>query len=185
MAEIAKPNPNLPVAVAKETKQSLVIIGSVLLVLFFALLIFNRAVGSETKEKSQPTTQPSGNQATSGTGTGAASETEKTTEKKDVPSDTLLTAILASAAALILAGVLYGRISTIKLPGGVEIDLNKAEKETIAQQVAEQMPDADRETVATVTQQAATEVRHLKASGGAVAPPEKIGEIVASLAPPR
>lgn len=180
MTDVAKPNPNLPVAVAKETNWPLVAIGCVLLALFFGLLVFDRAVGSETKEKTTPVTQESGSTGSSGSQPVA---TEKKTEKKDVPSDTLLTALLASGAALILSGVLYGRISTIKLPGGVQIDLTKEEKDAVAQKVAEQMPDAAPEDVAKVTQQAATEVRRLKAAGHVVAPEEKIGEIVASLAP--
>ena len=180
MADVTKPDPNLPVAVAKETKWSLVAIGGVLLVLFAALLVFDRAVGSETKEKTTPASQESGATGSSGSQPTAS---EKTTEKKDLPSDTLLTAILASGAALILAGVLYGRISTIKLPGGVQIDLTKEEKDAVAQQVAERMPNADPKEIAQVTQLATTEIQQLKASGQMATPEQKIGEIVADLAP--
>jgi hypothetical protein len=91
--------------------------GAVLVVAALAVAAVAWSVGSET------TTTP----AT----TGAASTTSTTSP----PSDNLIIAILASGAALILAGGLYGRITSLKLPGGVEVGLSQEEKEKVATQM--------------------------------------------------
>lgn len=111
----AKPVPTTEsnVVVATETKQSLVSLGLLLIALFAAGVIFGRVVGGKTEE--------------SGTPTGSAATTTKTTTTKNVPSDTVLTALLGTGAALMLVGFLYPRINAIKLPGGVEIGVTPEE----------------------------------------------------------
>jgi hypothetical protein len=122
-----KPDPK--VAVRKETKQSLVIIGGLLIVVALGLAALNWSIGSETKETTPSSTTPA---------TKVSTTTKKTTSG---PTEGLLTAILGSGAALIIVGFLYGRISSIKLPGGVEVGLTPDEKEKGAKETIEKLPD--------------------------------------------
>jgi hypothetical protein len=150
-----KPDPK--VAVRKETKQSLVIIGGLLIVAALGLAALNWSIGSETKE-----TAP----APSSTPTAKASTTTKKTTSG--PSEGLLTAIIGSGAALIIVGFLYGRISSIKLPGGVEVGLTPDEKEKGAKEAIEaieKLPDtADPAKTAEAIQ--ATQYHCLQAKAG-------------------
>ncbi len=134
-----KPDPQ--VAVRQETKKSLVWIGSVALALGLALIVLTWAVGSKTTESPAPSSN------------GAQTATEKTTKTRSVPSEGLITAVLGTGAALVVVGFLYGRISTIKLPGGVEVSMSKeAEKKTIEKAVAKHPNDPEK--AATVAQKA-------------------------------
>ena len=107
-----------------QKKLSLVLLGVLLIALFLAGLVLARVFGSETVETSSPTNT-------------TATEVTKTTEAKELPSDTLLTALLATGAVLVFVGLLYTRISAIKVPGGGEITIEPEEKEQVAQQVTE------------------------------------------------
>ena len=61
-----------------------------------------------------------------------------TTTTKNLPSDTLLTTLLATGSILVLAGLLYSRISAIKVPGGGEVDFITADdKQQVQDKVAE------------------------------------------------
>lgn len=159
----------------------LVGLGCLLILLFVVGVGYNRIAGSEITETTSPVTQQTND--TAGTVSGGSQAGEKTTKKKDVPSETLLTALLSSGAALILAGILYARISSIKLPGGVEVGLSQEEKKATSEKVAEALPGADAQTVAEVTQAAAAHLRHAKTVGAATLPEEKIDEIVQQVTP--
>ncbi len=95
----------------------LILLGVLLVACFAGGAVYARTAGSETVET--PSTKPKAGEA-------------KTTTTKSAPSETLLTTLLGTGAALIIVGALYGRISTIKLPGGIEVSMSKqAEKKTI------------------------------------------------------
>lgn len=113
-----------------KAKKSLVWIGAVLIAMFVIGVAVARLVGSESEETSSPTTD-----------TTATAQVTKTTKTKDLPSDTLLTAVLATGGVLIVVGLLYSRISAIKLPGGGEITLTTEEKEKVAAKVAEKVSE--------------------------------------------
>ncbi len=116
------------VAVSQETKQALVAIGVALVLIALVAAGVNWTVGGETTE----TTKPSD---------GAAAQTETVTKIKNGPSESLLTALLGAGAGLIVIGFLYGRISSIKLPGGTEIGLNAEEKKKTVEKVLETTKD--------------------------------------------
>lgn len=105
------------VVTSRKANPWLIALGIALVICFAGGTVYARTAGSETVEKPGP----------------EAKATEaKTTTTKNAPSETLLTTLLGTGAALLIIGVLYGRISTIKLPGGIELTLSKeAEKKTI------------------------------------------------------
>jgi len=92
-------------------KTSLVVVGGTLIALFLVGLVLARLVGAKTVSTAPPSNAT------------ATELTSTTTTTKTLPSDTLLTALLATGSVLLLAGLLYSRISAIKVPGGGEIDL--------------------------------------------------------------
>jgi uncharacterized protein HemX len=146
-----KPDPK--VAVRKETKQSLVIVGGLLIVAALGLAALNWSIGSETKETTPSSSTPTAK---------ASTTTKKTTSG---PSEGLLTAIIGSGAALIVVGFLYGRISSIKLPGGVEVGLTPEEKEKSVKETIEKLPKtANAATTAEAVQ--ATQYHLLQAKAG-------------------
>lgn len=117
-----------PVAATAPDKPKwwLIAIGGAVIALFVGGVVLSMAVGTKTTVVGHAGT-------TSKTATVQANETTTT---KGVPSDTVLEAILATGGVLILVGFLYGRISTIKIPGGGEIDLSADEKQQVASAVA-------------------------------------------------
>jgi hypothetical protein len=130
-ATFEKPDPQ--VAVRQETKKSLVWIGAVALLVGLGLMILTWTIGTQTKE-----TPPASSD-------GAKTATEKTTTTKSGPPEGVVLAVLGTGAALIVVGFLFGRISTIKLPGGVEVGISKeAEQETIKKAVEEHPDDLDK-----------------------------------------
>ena len=136
--------------IADKPKWSLVGLGLLLLILFAVGVVFARWVGSEVVETTSPTS------------TSATATVAKTTETKPVPSDTVLTAVLATGAALMLVGVLYYRITTIKLPGGAEIGLTEKEQKAAEKKVEKELEGKPEAEVAQATHQALTEVRREK-----------------------
>lgn len=106
----------------------LVGIGVILVVLAIAAAGVNWTKGGETTETTKP-------------GKDAAAQTEKVTKTKNGPSESLPTALLGAGAGLIVIGFLYGRISSIKLPGGTEIGLNAEEKKAATQKAIEANPN--------------------------------------------
>lgn len=92
----------------------------------------------------------------------------KTTKTEAVPSDTLLSAGLAVGGALILMGVLWSRIKTIKF-AGVEATLDSDEvgkgKDAVVS-TAKTTNKIDPETVATATARVIPMLRRLKAEQG-------------------
>lgn len=141
----------------------LIALGMLLVLVFAYGVFYARDQGSETMESKPSKTQP----------------TIKTT--KDAPSDSLLTAVLGAGAALIVIGVLYGRISTIKLPGGAEITLTDGEKAKTAEKAAEKHPD-DPTKAALLAQEAQEKLLQEKAYGSVELPEEKIDSVVGELA---
>lgn len=125
MVTIEKPG----VAVSQETNGTLVGIGVGLVLLALVLVGVNWAVGSETKTTKPPTV-----------GSAAAAKTT-TTKTQAGPSESLLTAVLGAGAALIVVGFLYGRISSIKLPGGAEIGLTPDEKQRMLEKAVAANPE--------------------------------------------
>lgn len=169
--QVGTPDPNVRTATGAHT--ALVAIGVLLLLAWVGLLVANRSVGSETEETTVPATQQAAvgtTGATGTTGSAALQPTTKTTKTKELASETLLSALLGASAALILVGFLYGRISSIKLPGGTELgflvgNLTEDEKKTTAKKVADAMPsDASNEQVAEATIKATTKVAQEKAT---------------------
>jgi flagellar basal body-associated protein FliL len=160
---VEKPDPN--VVVSKQANPYLIVLGILLVLTFVGGMVYSRAVGSETKETTPPANQ--------------TSETTKTTKSKDAPSDTLLTALLGAGAGLIIVGALYGRISTIKLPGGTEISLTPEEKEKAAKKVIEKLSDdVDPAKAVEVTQEATDRLLQAKAYSAYQLPDEKIDHVV-------
>ncbi|HEX3239888.1 MAG TPA: hypothetical protein VHR18_07115 [Solirubrobacterales bacterium] len=172
--EVEKVDSN--VAVAKGAHGWLVGIGVGFIALFFVLIVFNRVVGTETKETATPAAQTT----TTGTTTAEPQAVSKTTKTKGLPTETLLSALLGAGAALVLAGFLYARISSIKLPGSVEVSLTQKEKEDTAKKVAEALPDnTPNEVVAEKTVAATSRVEEAKAATVAEAPTAMIDAAVA------
>jgi hypothetical protein len=98
-------------------------------------------------------------ETTSKTG-GEATEVHTTS----APSENVLLGLLGAGGALVVAGAFYSRITAIKLPGGVEVDLSEQEKAAVANKVAEQMGDAeDPAKVAQATVSALAAARTYKA----------------------
>jgi hypothetical protein len=138
-------------------KWTLVGLGLILLLLFGGGVGFTRLVGSETTETSPPTI----------TGQTITAAITKTTKTKSIPSDTVLTAILASGTALILVGVLYYRISSLKLPGGAEVALTPKEQKEATKTAEKNVPDtADKDTKAEAKRAALKRVREEKNAVG-------------------
>jgi len=105
------------VAKAESKNPWLVAAGLVLIALFFFGVILSRAVGTHTQE-------------TTSAGSGV-----KSTTTKSLPSDNVLTAVLATGGLLLIVGVLYSRITSIKLPGGAEVELTADEGQQVAASV--------------------------------------------------
>jgi hypothetical protein len=129
------------------------VIGLVLIGLSAVAVYAGHQWGNETKETSTPgsssTTGASGASGATGatgatgkTGATAATATTKTTTTKSFGSDSLLTAAFATGAALVALGVLYPRLRTLKLPGGVElgfVDTDNEEKKKLDEKVEEKV----------------------------------------------
>jgi hypothetical protein len=138
----SKPDPK--VAVRTEVKGVLVAIGVALVLLAIVVAGLSWALGTKTTE-SEPAKQSD------------SAKVEKTKKTYAGPSETLLTAVIGSGAALILIGFLYGRISSIKLPGGVDIGLTAEEREKATEKTLAALPDATDPQVAAKAIQAAQE----------------------------
>ncbi len=135
---VEKAAPN--VFTSRKANPWLIALGVVLVICFGAGTVYARSAGSETVEKA---------------GAGSGDKASKTTTTKNAPSETLLTTLLGTGAALIIVGALYGRISTIKLPGGVEVSMSKeAEEKTIKKSVEKHPNEPDK--AAAVAQKAQT-----------------------------
>lgn len=88
--------------------RGIVFLGCVVLALFVAAIVFNRAIGAKTiQDKTQ------------------AQKTVTTT--KSLISDTELTGVLSVGAVLIIIGLLWSRITVIKVLGA-EVDLSSNEQ---------------------------------------------------------
>ena len=143
-------------------------VGVLLVVLFVAWIVLARTLGNETTEKT--TTLPSPTEtskaATTGTSSGPSTTptaTDKTTKTKNVPSDNLLTGLLAAGAVLILVGFLYGRVTSIKVLGA-EIGLVPSETDTTVKKVADKMKGEPAEKVVAAQKKALDQARVEKQS---------------------
>jgi hypothetical protein len=155
------------VAVSKETKQGMVFVGVVLVILAIVAASINWANGGETTETTKP-------------GKDDATQVEKVTKTKNGPSESLLTALLGAGAGLVVIGFLYGRISSIKLPGGTELGLNTEEKKATTQKAIEANPD-DPKKAAEVALAAEDHLLAQKINSAAATMPEsKIDEALAA-----
>jgi hypothetical protein len=173
-----KVEPKGPVVTSRKANGPLIFFGLLLILGFAYGVYYARDSGSVVVETpAAAETGSAGATGASGAGgtTGEAKATTKTT--KNAPSDTLLTAILGAGAALFIVGVLYGRISTIKLPGGVEVSLTKEEEEETAKKSAEQHP-GDPQKAAMVAQKAQALLREEKARGLVALPEANIESAV-------
>ena len=133
----------------------LIAFGVVLVLFALVGILYSRLVGS---------------QATVTTTKDAASQSsEKITKTKNVPSDAVLTVVLATGAALVLVGALYSRIATIKLPGGVELRLSPKEREAVMDKVTQVVQDQGRppQDIVKVTADALIRAADKKAAGAA------------------
>lgn len=161
-----KVEPKGPVVTSRKANGLLITFGLILIVAFAYGVFYARDSGSVVEE------------TPAAKATGSTTEAKaKTITTKNAPSDSLLTAVLATAGALLLVGVLYGRISTIKLPGGAEISLTDEEKEKTAEKAAEKHPD-DPKQAAMVAQDAQEKLLREKAYGSIEVPEEKIDSVV-------
>ena len=153
------------VAVSQETKWVLVVIGVFLVIAAIGAATINWTNGGETTETTKP-------------GKDATVQTEKVTKTKNGPSESLLTALLGAGAGLIVIGFLYGRISSIKLPGGTVIGLNAEEKKAATQKAIEANPD-DPKKAAEVALASEDRLLAQKLNTASVSLPEKrIDEVV-------
>lgn len=144
----------------------LISLGGLLVVLFMGGVVFARGWGSETVTSPVPSSTGSASEA-------PAAKTKSTT--KAAPSDTILTAVLASGAALIMAGALYSRISTITLPGDVKIGLSNKETTTTKDTAAKQAGGLTEAQVVEATTRAVEKVKEKKAATGAIElPPDDV-----------
>ncbi len=150
-ATFDKPDPQ--VAVRQETKKSLVWLGVALLAVGLVLIATTWAIGTKTTE-----TPPASS-------SDAKTAAKKTTTTKSGPAEGLITAVLGTGAALILVGFLFGRISSIKLPGGVEVSLAKEAEEKTLEKSVEKHPN-DPAKAAAVAQKAQTLLLQENAAGG-------------------
>ena len=143
------------VAQAQRPNWALICAGIVLVLLFAGGALFGRAVGGETKETTA--SRPAGG-------------TTKVTKTKAVPSDSLLTVLLGTGAALIVIGALYSRITTVKLPGGVEIGLTNDERDKVAEKAGAKASSEhlDASTTATLTAAALREAVRQKTREGQI-----------------
>jgi hypothetical protein len=147
----------------------LISLGAALVLLFMGGSVFARLSGGETITTPAP----------AGTTTSNASATETKTKTKTAPSDTILTALLASGGALILAGALYSRISTITLPGGVSVGLTNKETTTTAETVKNEYKEGTDAQRLAATEAAVNQVREKKALTAAVElPPNDVKQVV-------
>ena len=125
------------------TKVVLVLTGLVLIGLSAFAVFAGHEWGNETAETSMAspstTTRLTGVSGASGAA-GATTVTKKTVTEY-FGSDSLLTAAFATGAALIALGLLYPRLRTLKLPGGVEAGFGPTddEKKKIDENVDEQV----------------------------------------------
>ncbi|HYB22161.1 MAG TPA: hypothetical protein VED41_00085 [Solirubrobacteraceae bacterium] len=140
---------------------------------------------SAAKEEAKPTTTTTASKEETKTATSEAKTVETKTVNptsgsgevtKNAPSDTFLLALLGTGVGLVLAGALYSRLTTIKLPGGVELDLK--ESAALGAGVADKAaPGASAQQVA-----AATVVAHEAARATKVATGQKLDDDVIDLA---
>jgi hypothetical protein len=164
-----EPNPAGNVVTSRKANSWLIGLGAIMVIAVAIGVFYARDSGSETVETSPPAQSNSSQ----------PQATVKTT--KSAPSDSLLTTVLGAGAALIIIGVLYGRISTIKLPGGVEIGLTKNEEDKAAKMIGEKLKEkADGEVdpveTAKATQEAADLLLQAKARVQAKAGPIELPE---------
>jgi hypothetical protein len=161
--------PSPSIATAKtEAKISLVVLGSVCAALFVVGILLSFLVGGKEKVVGHPaTTQVVTTDGQTQTTTVLA---DQTTTKKGLPSDGLLEALLATGAMLIVIGLLYGRITVIKFPGGGELDLSADEvKKTAATALAAaNQTNAPSETVSGITATALAHAREKKRATGSL-----------------
>lgn len=138
--------PNATISATK-AKWQLVLLGSVLILLFLGGAAYSLGVGSKKKVVRNPG--------------------RETTTSRDVPSGSLLEALLATGATLIVLGLFYGRITVIKLPGGSELDLSPVEKNAVAATVKKEVVagKVPPEAAPAVTVAAMEHARERKAAG--------------------
>jgi hypothetical protein len=170
-----KVEPKGPVVTSRKSNGLLITFGLILIVVFGYGVFYARDSGSVVEE-TPSLAEASGSTSAPGS-TGQDEANVKTTTTKNAPSDTLLTAVLGTAGALLLVGVLYGRISTIKLPGGVEVSLTKEEQEETAKKAADKHPN-DPKKAALVAQKAQAQLRQEKARGMVPLPEARINGVV-------
>jgi hypothetical protein len=122
--EMAQPAPPPPGTVKEvdKPKPELIGLGLLLVLLAIAGVVYARAVGSVTVETTTPAPATNGVQQQP-----QAAASTKETKTKGAPSDNLLLAVVGVGGVLVLVGFLYGRISSITLPGGSKIDLKGEE----------------------------------------------------------
>jgi hypothetical protein len=146
----------------------LVVVGAILLALFIEGFVAGQKTGSGTGTTTQAVT------STVKTTTSASMTTTVTTQPKAVtstsvsgpPSEGLLLALLGFGSASLLAGGMYTRISTIKLPGGVELDLTPEERAAVTAQLTSHVTGADPATAITAMEAALELARSKKIVSG-------------------
>lgn len=104
---------------ATKANRPLVALGAAMVALFLAGVVYSLAIGSKT--------------------TVVGPLLHRTTTTRSAPSGTLLEALLATGATLMVLGLFYGRITVIKLPGGGELDLSAVEKNAVAEGVRKEV----------------------------------------------
>jgi hypothetical protein len=154
------------IAAATKTKKSLVWLGAACLLVFVVGLAVSYFVGKKEKVVGHPaSTQTVTFGTTASTTTVQANQTTTTTGSL---SDAMLEAILGTGAILVIVGLLYGRITTIKLFGS-EIDLSTDEvkKTAAAAQKVADAANAPPDARAGITATALAHARDVKTAIGA------------------
>ncbi len=141
-------------------RRTLFVMGLLLISLSTVGVVLSMAVGSKTTSSPSPTTSAAAASA-------PAATSKTTTTTKNVPSDELIMAALGAGAVLVAVGGLYGRITSLTLPSGVEVELSQEEKEKVARRVIRkaQAHTTDAEQLAKVTAEAIERGQALKAAG--------------------
>lgn len=141
-------------------RRTLFAVGALLILLSAVGVILSMVVGSRSITSASPTTSNTA-------GAAKTTTTTTTTTTKNVPSNELIIAALGAGAVLVAISGLYGRITSLTLPSGIEVDLSQEEKERVARRAIRQAQDqtSDADQLAQVTAEAIERGKALKAAG--------------------
>jgi hypothetical protein len=154
------------------------IVGVILLGLFIAGFVSEQTAGRKTSTTTKTTSTVAVTKSATMTKT-VTTKPKVVSSVIDPQAEGLLLALLGFGAATLLASAMYARISAIKLPGGVEIDLTPEERAAVTHQLASHIKsDAKREAVIEATAVALDLARVRKSVSGEPLTETAIKEVV-------